>query len=299
MTGTAGGPATASVTTADQFPRSKSLPRQSPLFWVAEKDRYLRQLLIRDIQETTGCTLLVYFATMNDPRAQIGPGDDAYFAEMIRDTKGGPADLLIETSGGWTDPTEKIASLLRSMVSDLRVIVPCRAKSNGTILALTGSEIIMGPCSELGPADPNIPIAPNNMVPAHFLLNVEKVDPVFVQAAAYAIKQTAMLATNLLSTGMMKGRDPEEINLVVQALSSRQQYPSHGSVIDADEAMRLGLGVQKLSPEDELWQRLWLLRCMYDNDLAHAGGLKIFEGPTVSNTLKAAAPKPSSSANTS
>src|SRR5262249_7856506 len=85
----------------------------------------------------------------SDARAQISPGDDAYFAEMIRDAKGGPADLLIETSGGFTEATEKIASLLRSMVPDLRVIIPCRAKSNGTMLALVGHEIIMGTCSEL------------------------------------------------------------------------------------------------------------------------------------------------------
>ena len=116
MTGEVGTPlATSSSQAAEQFPRSKALPRQSPLFWVAEKDRYLRQLLVRDIQEDTGRALLVYFAS-NDPRAQIGPGDDAYFAEMIRDTHGGPADLLIETSGGWTDTTEKIASLLRNLV---------------------------------------------------------------------------------------------------------------------------------------------------------------------------------------
>jgi len=74
------------------------------------------------------------------------------------------------------------------------------------------------------------------------------VDPVFVQAGAFAVRQTAMLAANLLSTGMMKGRDPKDVDLVVQTLSSRQQYPSHGSVIDADEATRLGLRVQKLSP---------------------------------------------------
>lgn len=276
----------------DQFPRSRVLPRQTPLFWVSEKDRYLRQLLIRDIQEDTGRALLVYFAVMSDPRAQIGPGDDAYFAEMIRDAKGRPADLFIETGGGWTDPTEKIASLLRTLVPDLRVIVPCRAKSNGTMLALIGQEILMGPCSELGPADPFIQIAPNNMVPAHFLLNAQGVDPVIAQFANHAIKQTAKLATTLLSTGMMKGTDPKKIDEVVQALSSRQQYPSHGSVIDADEAASLGLKVKKLSGDDELWQRLWLLRCMYDHDLTRIGGLKIFEGPTVSNTLRAAPARP-------
>jgi hypothetical protein len=62
---------------------------------------------------------------------------------------------------------------------------------------------------------------------------------------------------------MMQGKDPKAIEAVVEALTSRRQYHSHGSVIDADEAERLGLQVLKLSIDDELWQRLWLLRCMY------------------------------------
>jgi hypothetical protein len=33
----------------EYFPRGKALPAQSPLFWVDQKDRYIRQLLIRDI----------------------------------------------------------------------------------------------------------------------------------------------------------------------------------------------------------------------------------------------------------
>jgi hypothetical protein len=194
--------------------------------------------LLRDIQEATGRALLVYFASFNDARAQISPGDDAYFAEMIRD------------------------------------------------------EIVMGVCSELGPADPFVTISPNQSVPAQFLLGAGNVDPIFVQAAAYAVKQTAVLATNLLSTGMMKGRDPKDVDVVVKALSSRETYPSHGSVIDTDEATRLGLKVKKLPPDDELWKQLWLLRCMYEHDLAKIGGLKIFEGATISNVFKPAASKP-------
>jgi membrane-bound ClpP family serine protease len=161
----------------EQFPRSTALPRQSPLFWVAEKDRYVRQLLIRDIQTDTQRTLLVYFAVVTDPRAQIMV--DSYFAEMLRDAKGGPVDLMIETAGGFTDPTEKIASLLRTLAPDLRVIVPCLAKSNGTMLALAGSNVVMGPCSELGPADPFVQIAPDKIIPAHFLIGAPNVDPVF------------------------------------------------------------------------------------------------------------------------
>jgi membrane-bound ClpP family serine protease len=109
---------------------------------------------------------------MSDPRAQIMQGDDVYFTEMLRDVKEGVADLMIETAGGFTDPTEKIASILRDATKNLRVIVPCRAKSNGTMLALVGSQILMGTCSELGPAETiSVPSGPCSMIrqPRQFL----------------------------------------------------------------------------------------------------------------------------------
>src|SRR5258708_21219290 len=115
----------------------------------------------------------------------------------LRDSKGGSVDLLIETPGGYTDPTEKIASLLGTLAADLRVIVPCRAKSNGTMLALVGSNIVMGPASELGPADPFIALGPNNNVPAHFLIGQPIVDPIFVQAAQPPIPQQIHVSESL------------------------------------------------------------------------------------------------------
>ena len=85
------------------------------------------------------------------------------------------------------------------------------------------------------------------------------------------------------------GRDPSAIKDVVDALTSRQQYYSHGSVIDVAEAI---LEVHEFSVDDQLWQRLWLLRCMYEFDASRAGALKIFEGPGISNSLREAVPVP-------
>lgn len=276
------------LASSDPFPRGTALPRQSPLFWVAEKDRYLRQLLIRDIQQITARSLLVYFA-LPEPHGHISPGDDAYFVELVRDAKSGGVDLLIETPGGYTDTAEKLASLLRQLTPDLRVIVPCKAKSNGTMLALVGSQVVMGPGSELGPADPLIVLGPNNSIPAQFILSAPNgtVDPIIVQAAAHAVAQTQKLAKDLLGSGMMKGRDSAEIDATVDALSSRNTYKSHGSVIDCEEAIRLGLDVVKLNADDDLWHKLWLLRCMYEHDLRSSGAVKIFEGQTISNKLRA------------
>ncbi|ATI80570.1 hypothetical protein A6768_11590 [Sphingobium yanoikuyae] len=266
------------------------MPWQSPLFWVAEKDRYLRQLLIRDIEETTGRRLIVYFADCEgaEASAQILQSDDAYFAELLGADDPSPTDLLLETNGGSTDATEKLVGLLRSCAPDLRVIVPCRAKSNGTLLALAAQEIIMGVTSELGPIDPILPIGPGANVPAHLLLD-PGVDIIASRAASDAISQTKGLAQTLLSTGMLSGVASEEIQKIVDKLAGREHFHSHGSVIDADEAVKLSLKVQKLPANDGLWQALWLLRCMYAHDLRQNRLVKIFEGRKVSNTLRASA----------
>jgi ClpP class serine protease len=261
------------------------------LFWVAEKDRYLRQLMIRDIEQLTGRALIVYFTDCESPdgSAQIHPADDAYLLELVNQSEGQGVDLFLETNGGYTDAAEKLVTIVRQQVPDLRVIVPRRAKSNGTLLALAAREIVMGPASELGPIDPLVTVGPQNAIPAQFILQTPNVDPIVKQAAAYAVAQTKKLAKTLLQTGMMSKATSQEIDEVVEKLATRDHFHSHGSVIDSDEAAAMGLVVQKLPSSDELWQRVWLLRCMYAADIRSAKLIKVFEGRQVSNSIRASA----------
>ncbi|WP_199193095.1 SDH family Clp fold serine proteinase [Allosphingosinicella deserti] len=272
----------------DYFPRGRRLPQQSPLFWVAEKDRYLRQLLIRDIEELTGRRLLVYFADCEsgDQGVQITSSDDAYLAELLGSSAPEPTDLLLETDGGSTDATEKLVALLRSCAPDLRVIVPRRAKSNGTLLALASAEVLMGITSELGPIDPILTVSPQMRFSAHLLVG-DDVDPLLRRTAEDAIAQTKKLATTLLETGMLRGRPDAEISEIVDKLAGRDHFHSHGSVIDAEEATALGLRIKLLPLDDHLWQCIWLLRCMYAHDLRNQQLVKVFEGRKLSNALRA------------
>lgn len=275
----------------DCFPRSNALPKQSPLFWVAHKDRYLRQLLISDIEQSTKRALVVYFTDCDHTSAQIDQTDDVALFELLQANVGKPVDLLLETNGGLTDATEKICSLLRQTCADLRVIVPRRAKSNGTVIALCGAEVLMGYQSELGPIDPHI-----GGIPCEFIVNAPAGSVNFVdfQYAQAARSQTRKLASALLSTGMMSGKTPAEIEDTVNKLATKVEYHSHGSSIDADEAIKLQLKVQKLCPTDELWQRLWLLRTMYQHDCQTNGYAKVFESSILS-TSTSVKPKPPSS----
>ena len=227
--------------TDQPFPRGTAFPKQSPLYWVGDKDRYLRQLLLRDLQERFGRKQLVYF-TRCDSNAQIDIDDDRLLLELLSDCGDEPLDLHVETNGGYTDATEKLIALLEPFRARLRVIVPRRAKSNGTLLALAASEIVLGVASELGPIDPSIQLGPGQAVPAQFVLQAPDADPIIKQIAQHAVNQTTSLATRLLNSGQLSAK-PERVAETVVSLSTRNIYPSHGSVIDAHEAGRLGLNV--------------------------------------------------------
>lgn len=266
----------------DFFPRTPNLPPHSPLFWVNHKDRYLRQLLIKDIEAATSRRLIVYHTDCDRSNAQIDPSDDVALAELLTSCKNLPVDLMIETNGGFTDSTEKLCAMLKSQATDLRVIVPRKAKSNGTVIALCGSSILMGAESELGPIDPAI-----QTVPAEFIVNAPagSFNVIDVQYATYAQNQTRKLATYLLTEGMMKSAAPQAIEETVNALATKQVYHSHGSSIDAAEAKRLGLNVILHEPDDELWCKVWLLRTMYQYDCGVRNFAKLFESSTVSTAV--------------
>lgn len=266
----------------DCFPRGKQTPSQSPLFWVTHKDRYLRQLLIKDIEEETKRSLIVYFTDCDNTNAQIDPADDIYLTELIKDKPYEGVDLLIETNGGFTDATEKICALLRATCPDLRVIVPRKAKSNGTVIALCGVKIVMSITSELGPIDPSI-----GGVPAEFVLNAPpgSFNPIELQMAQTTSQQTRKLAKDLLTTGMLKAWQSNEIDELVEKLASRDTYHSHGSVIDVKEAISLGLEVEEMAFKDPLWQKIWLLRSMYAFDCPRNHYAKLFEGEKISTAV--------------
>lgn len=266
------------------------LPPQSPLFWAEHKDRFLRQLLIRDISELSGRVVIVYYTDCST-LAQIDANDDQYVLELIREIPADqPVDLILETNGGTTDGTEKLVALLRN-INDLRVVVPRRAKSNGTLLALAAREIVMGPCSELGPIDPMINVVDGQPVPAQFIVAAasagRELDPVLLETAKHAIAQTEKLAKSLLEVGMCSGA-PEKVKKLVKQLATRDHYHSHGAVIDAHEAQDLGLNVKFVSYDDEYWNWVWLLRCALESDAITRGYAKIFEGARVSNAIRSA-----------
>ncbi len=261
-------------TRAAQFPRSSDLPRQSPKYWVKEKDRYLRQLLITDIEAITGRPLLVYFSQLDQEINHTDPDD---LSEILSGMPKGELDIFIQTPGGNVDATEKIISILRQRSTAYRVVVPSWAKSAGTVLALSADKIVLGVNSELGPIDPQWQTA-IGYIPCELFIN-DPAQPHHIQKLAELhVQRNRTLAKQLLSKGMMSRKTPQEIDDVLSKISSSNGYLSHGAVIDYAEAKALDLNVEYLAPEDDLWKKFWLLYCLYDFDTKRDNLAKVFEG---------------------
>lgn len=267
------------------FPRGTDLPSQSPKYWVKEKDRYLRQLLISDIEAITHRDLAVYFTIPEQGQITFSDADD--ISEVLADATTGKLDLLINTPGGNVDACEKLISVLKHRCQEYRVLIPSWAKSAGTIIALSSSEIVMGVNSELGPIDPQF-----NGIPAQFIANDPQRPYHDKMIAQTAIDRTRKLAYQVLEAGMLSNASSETISDLVNKLGSADSYGSHAAVIDYEEAVALGLKVDYLPPDHELWRRVWLLYCLYDYDCRLRQHAKVFEGRRFSITRAMAAPKP-------
>ena len=78
--------------------------------------------------------------------------------------------VILDTPGGVVEVVERMVAALRSLYGEVIVIVPNRAMSAGTILALSADRIMMNHLSCLGPIDPQIE-KDGKLVPALSYLN--------------------------------------------------------------------------------------------------------------------------------
>ena len=99
-----------------------------------------------------------------------------------------------------------------------------------------------------------------------------------------SIERSRAFAEKWLRGSMCKD-DPDKAKAIAETLSDTKRYLSHGAVIDCQEAGAIGLNVRSLSPDDELWQRIWRLFCRYEVDRQQEGFVKIFESRQVSLPL--------------
>lgn len=73
--------------------------------------------------------------------------------------------VILDTPGGVVEVVERIVRVLRQHYFEVTFIIPDRAMSAGTVLAMSGDEIMMDYHSCLGPIDPQL-VLDDHLVPA-------------------------------------------------------------------------------------------------------------------------------------
>lgn len=186
--------------------------------------------------------------------------------------------LLINTPGGGLSSSYKVARALRTSFKHIRVFVPHIAASGGTLVALTGNEIVMGLMSNLGPLDPQIlyngeRISANRAgeaferysrvfekqkpedSPYPLKAMVDKIDPFLLEEFAGAQAETLTYVAEILR---LAGHPRERVFQIGRNLIF--EYPSHGYVLDRDTLRRIGLPIKSQEDYPNEWRmmRYWL-----------------------------------------
>lgn len=295
------GPAAAAEETAPAKVRKFS---KTPAFQAMHALRYRRQELISEIEKLTGNKLICY---LGGHRGQIGRDDAVFFGDLLHNVPAGHSvDLLLQTPGGDIDAAEKLIKMVRNRVrtARLRVIIPDYAKSAGTLIALGADVVMMSDSSELGPIDPQVTLedaSGNQMTtPIHSYLEafrelsealrrkpddpvalqmLKKIDPIKFKHFEMVMRRARTIAEELLKQGMLRSKTAASgpsVTKIANDLLDPNRWPSHGQMICAEDAIEIGLTVDRREPEDEEWQMFWQLYCYQRMELP-TSTTKLFE----------------------
>lgn len=271
---------TPTVTLPESPSAVSTKPRgRSPLLDVALLYQTRRRRLIREIEAVTGRMLLCYVSL----GPSIGQQDTDDLMQLLNGIDSGASiTLLLDSPGGDIDSAEgmvrrihKVCQSPSATNGDLEVVVPYRAKSAATLLALGADRILMSDSSELGPIDPQIPTKDGHLVPvlalirayeqaeerckqypdnAAFADQLAKFDPNVIEMMRLTVKRAQSCAEGLL---MRRGGN---YTSAPAALVDIDRFPSHGQMIDWRTAQQIGIPhVHPVDRQSALWQQYWHL----------------------------------------
>jgi len=144
---------------------------------MAWKDRVK---LIKKIEEIRRSRVITYITSDRGPPYNAIIADDVLpiFKQILSSIgRTEEIDLFLYSRGGNVEVPWKIVSLIREYCNKFVVLVPFRAHSAATMIALGADEIICGPAAEFGPIDPSLttPFNPRDPKGNPLPINIEAV----------------------------------------------------------------------------------------------------------------------------
>jgi hypothetical protein len=197
--------------------------------------------------------------------------------------------LLINSPGGIPACSYNIAYMLQECFGDIKVFVPQLALSGGTLLALSGNNLVMGAASRLSPIDVQVPYF-NSTVSAYSMgkalsrLNkyfstrtvdeapypyramADKLDPVILEDWSTALNEVGIYANELLEKA---GYSKERRESIIKALVLTEN--THSFVVHNERAKSIGLNVSEDKKDLETLNimREWLAEYAFEKEATH------------------------------
>lgn len=255
-----------------------------------------RKKLIQKIEKKRGSKVIVYITSDRPGLSAPIAGDVVSLIHehilALKEEEQAKLDFFIYSRGGQSDVPWAIVSMFREYCQEgsFSVLIPYRAHSAATVIALGADEIVMTKKSELGPIDITISGGPYNPREENshqplpisvedvtgyfsllekigcarpgekmkgFELLVDYVHPLALGTVNRLLEETKLVALRLLST-RAKPFNEEENHEIVRRISS--EVYSHNHVISRHEAVKyIGLKQVKMAEEVGIANELWAL----------------------------------------
>jgi hypothetical protein len=187
--------------------------------------------------------------------------------------------LMINSPGGLVSSSYKVARALRKNFDNIIVFVPHIAASGGTLVALTGNEIVMGMMSQITPLDPHSSSgsalsvvrgfrfanaffintseedAPYSFKVLADKYNAEKLDGAISSLELMKSYVKEILTDSMMADDIMSEDEPNEFTQKIEKIASDmvEGFLTHGEVINLDKAKSIGLNVVSNTEYTGLW----------------------------------------------
>lgn len=255
---------------------------------------------IKKIQESRGSKVLIYL-TSDRPgfiAGQIGTDSIRPMFDHIRflaNSKVDKLDLLLYSRGGSVETPWPLINMCREFFKKVNVIIPYRAHSATTLIALGADEILMSKKAEMGPIDPMLTKIPTGesqnqrtqpevvnvedvMAYISFLKDkaglsdqsalsqsvgilAEKLGPLTLGSIYREHSHIRLIARKLLLSHEGLAIEEHKINTIIENLAEKMFF--HGHAISRKEATEIGLPVKY--PDDQLETDIWDLFESYED----------------------------------
>ncbi len=132
--------------------------------------------IIKEIEQKRGSRVITYITSdrQGPINARVAMDIIPILSEQLRNIgKTEKIDLFLYTAGGDTMVPWRLVSMIREYCNEFSVIIPYKAHSAGSMVALGADEIVMSDLSEISPIDPSTanifnptdPANPQNKIP--------------------------------------------------------------------------------------------------------------------------------------